>query len=384
MCRTRHFLGGEKTMTNNNVALLQKDITDTVSGKLEELENTGLKLPSNYNAQNALKSAFFKLQTVKDKGNRPALQVCTKESIANSLLDMVTQGLSPAKTQCYFVVYGNELQLQRSYFGTQTVLKRLSEVEDIWAEVIHEGDSFEIGSDKGRTIVKKFEPKFENLDNPIIGAFAVIQNKKDSIHTVMTKKEIDASWSQTKTGGSVQKKFPQEMAKRTVINRAAKNFINTSDDSDLLADSINRTMENEYDPEVRRKDVTETAHEPKSNSLADQFRKEQTKQLEQKEVKKVKEQESTVIDVDSDDATDESTPIPSESDVPPEEEQEEKKENMTTDVVNWQEKNVADIKSTLDFHDISYDSHARKPELVALAEKYVNGGLENGEQAELF
>src|SRR5699024_4303409 len=70
----------------------------------------------------------------------------------------------------------------------------------------------------------------------------------------MTRKEIDASWGQSKTGRAVHKKFPQEMAKRTVINRAAKAFINTSDDSDLLVEAINNSTENEYDNE--RKDIT--------------------------------------------------------------------------------------------------------------------------------
>src|SRR5699024_6054644 len=45
-----------------------------------------------------------------------------------------------------------------------------------------------------------------------------------------------------------------EMAKRTVINRAAKAFINTSDDSDLLVEAINNSTENEYDNE--RVDIT--------------------------------------------------------------------------------------------------------------------------------
>ena len=44
------------------------------------------------------------------------------------------------------------------------------------------------------------------------------------------------------------------MAKRTVLNRAAKMFINTSDDSDLLTGAINDTTSNEYDDE--RRDVT--------------------------------------------------------------------------------------------------------------------------------
>lgn len=236
----------------NELAILQKDITDTVSSKLTELENSGLQLPPNYNAQNALKSAFFKIKEVKDSNKRPALEVCTKESIANTLLDMVTQGLSPAKTQCYFIVYGNSLQLNRSYFGTQAVLKRLSGVKDIWANVIYQGDEFDYSITDGRERLVKHETKFQNRDNEILGAYAVVKTEDDEILTVMTKKEIEASWSQTKTGGGVQKKFPQEMAKRTVINRAAKAYVNTSDDSDLLIEAINNTTENEYEERSRR------------------------------------------------------------------------------------------------------------------------------------
>ncbi|GCF92473.1 DNA recombination protein RecT [Enterococcus florum] len=240
---------------SNELSITQKDITDQVNSRIKGLENEGLQLPVNYNAANALKSAWFAIQKVQDKNKRPALEVVTKDSVANSLLDMVVQGLSPAKTQLYFVVYGKELQMQRSYFGTQAVLKRLSNVRDIWAEVIHDEDEFEIGSKKGRMLVTKFHPKFENQDKPIVGAYAVVEKDDgELIYTVMTKKEIDQAWSKRKNSGAVQKEFPQEMAKRTVINRAAKSFINTSDDSDLLTDSINRTTAEEYDSE--RKDVT--------------------------------------------------------------------------------------------------------------------------------
>lgn len=247
-------------MTNNNqnsnqLAPTQKDITDNVNKSIERLQDDGLTLPANYNHSNALKSAFFKLQDVKDRNNKPALDVCDPHSIANALLDMVTQGLSPAKTQCYFIVYGNQLQLNRSYFGTQAVLKRLTNVKDIWANVIFEGDVFDYEIDGGREKLVKHETNFLNRDNPILGAYAVVKTEdNEEILTVMTKKEIDAAWSQSKTKGSVHNKFPQEMAKRTVINRAAKAFINTSDDSDLLVDAINRSTENEYDND--RVDVT--------------------------------------------------------------------------------------------------------------------------------
>lgn len=241
-------------MSNNQVAIIQKDITDDVNKSLTRLQDEGLVLPANYNHSNALKSAFFALQETKDRNGKPALEVCTKASVANALLDMVTQGLSPAKTQCYFIVYGTQLQLNRSYFGTQAVLKRLTNVKDIWANVIFEGDVFDYEIEGGREKLTKHETKFQNRDNDILGAYAVVKTSEDEeILTVMTRKEIDVSWGQAKTK-NVQNKFPQEMAKRTVINRAAKAFINTSDDSDLLVQAINNSTENEY--ENNRKDVT--------------------------------------------------------------------------------------------------------------------------------
>lgn len=233
----------------SNEVMTQKNITDQVNKRVGELKDEGLSLPTNYNYSNALKSAYFTIEKTKDRNKKPALEVCTKESIANALLNMVIQGLSPAKTQCYFIIYGNELQLQRSYFGTQAVLRRLGSVSDIWAEVVHKGDKFEIGSKKGKTTVKEFEPSFENQDNEIIGAFCGIEKTDgEVVYTVMTKKEIDTSWKKSKTGAT-QKEFPQEMAKRTVINRAAKTFINTSDDSDILTEAINSTTADEYDNE---------------------------------------------------------------------------------------------------------------------------------------
>ncbi|MEK1294518.1 recombinase RecT [Limosilactobacillus fermentum] len=252
-----------------------KQITSAVAERLDMLKDEGLALPANYNAQNALKAAYLRLQTVKDWQGNPALTVCTEPSIANALLDMAIQGLSPAKNQCYFIVYGNELQMQRSYFGTIAALKRLDSIEDIDAQVVHRGDKFEIGADEFcRTIVTKFEPSFTNLDKELIGAFAFIKLANGRVDfTVMTKAQIDTSWAQSRNRqNNVQKKFSDEMAKRTVLNRAAKMFINTSDDSDLLTGSINAATEAEYE---EPKDVTATTEEESSTQLLADFKKAQ-------------------------------------------------------------------------------------------------------------
>lgn len=264
---------------NNQVAQQQKPtkLTDLVLDRVKQMQDTqDLSLPKNYNASNALNVAFLELQKVQDRNHRPALEVCSHDSIVKSLLDMTLQGLSPAKDQCYFIVYGNELQMQRSYFGTVAAVKRLDGVKKVRAEVVHQDDVFAIGANEDmELIVKQFIPKFENQDKPIIGAFAMIKTDEGTDFTVMTKKEIDQSWAQTRQkNNKVQQNFSQEMAKRTVLNRAAKMFINTSDDSDLLTGAINDTTSNEYDDE--RRDVTPVEDEKQStDELLEGFQKSQ-------------------------------------------------------------------------------------------------------------
>lgn len=251
----------------NELAILQKDISDKITLKLQTMQSDeGLALPKNYNPASALKSAFFAI-TNSNSGN--LLEKCTQDSVANALLDMAIQGLNPAKTQCYFIPYGNKLTMTRSYFGTQTVLKQKKEVKDVWATVVYEGDEFEIDVVHGRTEILVHRTKFLNRDNPIVGVYCtILKANGEEVTTVMTKKEIETSWSQAKNK-SVQQKFPQEMAKRTVINRAAKEFINTSDDSDLLSEAYTRTTENEYD----YTDVDAPSESPKAQNIADRFKR---------------------------------------------------------------------------------------------------------------
>ncbi|HGI2021410.1 TPA: recombinase RecT [Streptococcus agalactiae] len=230
--------------------LTQKQVTSNVATRINQMKDSdGLMIAPKYSVSNALSSAYYALKN----GN---LLNKDQDSIYNALLDMVTQGLSPAKNQCYFVPYGNAVKLTRSYFGTMKVVKQLPEVKDIYAEVIYKGDEFKIKNENGRKVFVSHDTDWMNADNEIVGAYCIIE-KEDSekILTVMTKKKIDKSWSKAKTK-NVQNDFPQEMAKRTVINRAAKQFFNTSDDNDLFVDAVNRTTENEYDNDRQVKDIT--------------------------------------------------------------------------------------------------------------------------------
>ena len=224
--------------------LTQKQITSSVAARIGEMQNEGLMIAPNYSVSNALSSAYYALKN-SNSGN--LLQQCTQDSVYNALLEMVTQGLSPAKKQCYFIKYGSDVQLRMSYFGTIKVTKDLQEVKDVTANVVYEGDTLEVSVENGRKKLVKHETDWRNADNPIIAAYCIItRTDGEEFFEVMTKKQIDKSWSKAKTK-NVQIDFPDQMAMRTVINRAAKMFINTSDDSDLFAGAINNTIADEYD-----------------------------------------------------------------------------------------------------------------------------------------
>lgn len=235
---------------SSQLALVKRDTVDVVADKVRKFQERGeIHFPANYSPENAMKSAWLLLQGVQTKDNRPALEVCTRDSIANALLDMVVQGLNPAKKQGYFIVYGKNLTFQRSYFGTMAVTKRVTGAEDIDAQIIYEGDEFEFEVVRGRKKITKHKTVFSNIDdNKIAGAYCTIYWPDGKEYTeIMTIKEIRQAWKKSRQNpdkdGSTHNEFPGEMAKRTVINRACKTYMNTSDDGSLVMTHFNRQDE---------------------------------------------------------------------------------------------------------------------------------------------
>ena len=216
-----------------------ENISEQVLSRIEQFQKDGsMILPKNYSVENHMKSAWLALQEVEDKDHHKALQICTKESIANSLLDMVLQGLSVSKKQGYFIVYGNKLIFQRSYFGTIALAKRAGGmVSEPVANVIYEGDDFlyEIDPKTAKVAIVKHSQKLENIDNSKIkGAYALVTLADGTTQvTIMSMQQIRAAWGQGANKGNspAHKNFAEEMAKKTVIGRACKAIINSSDDA---------------------------------------------------------------------------------------------------------------------------------------------------------
>lgn len=238
------------------------EITDSVLNKVNVMKEQGqLVIPQNYVAANALKSASLILQETFNKSNVCVLEACTPTSIANCLLDMVKMGLEPSKKQCYFVAYGNKLQLMTSYFGKLAIAKRVSELKDVKAFVVYDGDEFETEFDLDtlEMKIKSYKPNVSNVNlDKITGAFAVPIFKDGSKGDVvyMSIQQIKNSWNQgyAKGKSGAHANFTDEMCKKTIITRVCKMIINSSDDGDLI-DTYSGTEE-EHTPQQEQREFT--------------------------------------------------------------------------------------------------------------------------------
>ncbi len=217
-----------------------------------EASNNLLTVPEGYDLGSEMSLAMMKIAQTVDRNQRNALSVCTKESILTALKNMAINGLSMSRNQCYPIVYGNALQIQRSYFGTIASLERMFPEYKITANVIYQGDEYDYvyNEDTSCYEIKNLKSSLKNKNNPIEGAFGFIKDRTTgrSVHSeCMTMEEISKAWSHAKTD-KVQKEFPQEMAKRTLINRMCKTFVNKNKNvSAEYLSAYNAMTEAEYD-----------------------------------------------------------------------------------------------------------------------------------------
>lgn len=212
--------------------LVAKDFTEGMVVKIKQKEKFGLTFPKDYNYTNELMSAMLILQDTQDMNKKPVLQSCTRASIENALIEMVTDGLSIRKKQCYPVAYAGKLSCQPSVYGATCLARRYGLV-DINAEVIYEGDKFSYTIKNGKKTIVEHTQEIDNIDNDKIkGAYAVAVMKDGTVKTeVMTIKQIKTAWKQgfgyKENGNGVHQKFTDQMAMKTVKNRLLKAINNT-------------------------------------------------------------------------------------------------------------------------------------------------------------
>lgn len=246
---------------NTALEVVKKDISIQVLNKVNAFAESGeLKLPGNYSAENALKSAYITLsEDLEGKGS--LLDRCEKSSVAEALLKMVVYALSPQKKQVYFVPYGKKLTAIVSYMGNIATAKRYNpNISDIKAIAITKGEEFEFQfkPEEGKYAILVHKQTLESIgQKEIVGAYSLIYYTDGTFEVgdIMNIEQIKQAWNQGAMKGSspAHKNFPDEMSKRTVINRTCKRLINTSSDAILMDDEL---LEDELPKDAAKQNLT--------------------------------------------------------------------------------------------------------------------------------
>lgn len=247
----------EAKKTTSNVGTL-------VLNRVDEMCKVGFTMPKDYNYVNAVKATMLKLQDVKDKNGKPALEVCTPSSIQSALFSMVVKGLDVSKNQAYLVCYGQQLQLQESYFGKVLQVKRIFPEWEPRPNIVHEGDTFKyaVNPETGRRELVEHTQSLENLDKPIVGGYIYLpcaDGGKDLY--CMTIKQIMASWSKSRSGGATAKQFPEKMAMKTLVNSGCTMVINSTPSQSNIADNSDDPNAPEPVPEYAEAEEIVEVHE---------------------------------------------------------------------------------------------------------------------------
>jgi len=252
----------------------KQSTVDLVQSKIKQFQQTGeIAFPDNYSPDNALKLAWLMIQETKDRNKTPVLQSCSKESIANALLSMVIQGLNPVKKQCYFIAKDGKLICDVSYLGEKAKAKSLPEVKDVYEAVYYKDDILKYKIVRGKKEIVDHEQKPENIKNDsIAGAYCVIEKIDGTVITeIMTWEQIQESWKKSQAWDKEKNKWkylsphqeqPDQMALRTVIKRACKHFVGTSNDSNLLLQQYRKVETDTVDLEVAEEIEQQANKEP--------------------------------------------------------------------------------------------------------------------------
>lgn len=222
-----------------------KILDQAISQYTAMLENNQFDKPENYSYKNAIQQARYLLTKPIESGKNKGLSiidVCTPQSILQSVMEMAQKGLNPDKKQCYFIPYGNTCTLSVSYQGNVALAKRNGQdIGDIYGYAVYADDEFEMGFDlkKGTMEIKNYVPHVDKWSkDKIIGAFAIITDKNGDVKYTeyMTMDQVRTAWSMGAANGNspAHKNFPDQQAIKTVKSRSVKSFVNTADDSEIV------------------------------------------------------------------------------------------------------------------------------------------------------
>lgn len=154
----------------------------------------------------------------------PLLQRCSPSSLFSAITTAAELGLDPggALGEAYLVPYGENCTLIIGYKGFIRLARQSGELASIEAHVVHEADKFTVKY--GLNPVLEHEPVINRDPGKPTLVYCLAKFKDGSHHVeVMTMAQVEAIRARSRSGQNGPWKTDyEEMAKKTVVRRAAK------------------------------------------------------------------------------------------------------------------------------------------------------------------
>lgn len=185
----------------------------------DKLVSVASALPKDFNRERFVQNSLAVMN------EHPELAKMNRAAVIQGLLKGAYLGLDYANKECYLIPYGNAVQFQTDYKGECKFVKKYSirPIQDIYAKVVREGDSFEEKIVDGKPSID-FKPIPFN-DGEIVGAFAVVLYADGGLeYETMSVKEIQnvrTSYSKASNSKAWKNSFDR-MCCKTVLRRLTK------------------------------------------------------------------------------------------------------------------------------------------------------------------
>ena len=190
----------------------------------------------------------FAMQAI---NNSKQLQDCSKESLQKAVYNVALTNLSlnPVLKYAYLIPRwsknGSQAVLEPSYQGLIKLLTDTGSIVAVSANIVYEGDEFEVSYGTQAEIIHK--PKFKSKDVQCVYAVAVLKGENFRQFEVMTLEEVNNIMEKSESykafkGGKITSciwvDHWGEMAKKTVIKRLFK-YLPKTDKFEHAAQAIN-------------------------------------------------------------------------------------------------------------------------------------------------
>lgn len=192
--------------------------SEMLSGKLDLFEQA---LPGDFNKTRFVQNAIAVLN------DSPELAKLNKAKLVGGLLKGAYLGLDFANKECYLIKYGEDVQFQVDYKGMVKFTRKYSirPIQDIYAKIIREGDTFEEKIIDGHPSVN-FSPLPLN-EGKIMGVFAVCLFKDGGMqYEVMSTADVQnvrTNYSKASNSKAWRNSF-DEMMKKVCLRRLCKHI----------------------------------------------------------------------------------------------------------------------------------------------------------------